>query len=172
MASSILTQPIYYKSLDEVTNFVINDQISMRSKWAVAPYYYIKVDSIDGFYGADIASESHPIPHATGERSGDTYRKGKGISINGTIEGRTIPDMAAAARYLRWMFWEPGLRKLVWTEFDSTVVYLKCRVLNDLNISETYQASNPRWTWTVGLRADDPRERKMTDGTLFYTWMA
>ena len=171
MAFSILAQSIIFQSADGLTNYSINAQSSMKAGWSSGDGYYIRVTSIDGIYGADIASESHPIPHAIGEVSGDTYRKGKGISINGTIEGRNLSRLAAARNYLRQMFWETALRKLIWTEYDGTQVYLKCRVLNDLNVTETYDKMMPVWTWTVGLRADDPRERKVSDDTLFYAWM-
>lgn len=162
---------IKYRSVDGSTDYILNDQASMRSKWTIAPWWYIKVETADGLFGADISSESNPIPHAIGERSGDTYRKGKGISLNGTIEGRNITDMEAATRYLQPAFWDARPRKLIYTEYDGTVCYFLCRVLNDLSISVTYSVQNPRWTWTVGLRCDDPRQRKLSDNSLFYSWM-
>lgn len=168
---SILTQKITIKSHDEVTSYVINDQASMRSNWSASPHYYIKVESIDGFFGADLSSESNPIPHAIGDRSGDTYRKGKGLSINGHIEGRNLEDIAAGARYLRQTFWQTTERKILWYEYDGTQVYLKFKVLNDLSITESYDNYNPTWAFTVGLRCDDPRERKESDDSLFYSWM-
>lgn len=168
---TILTQKINYKSADGSTNYYLNDQTSLRSNWATSPHYYIKVETIDGFFGADLSTESHPIPHAIGDKSGDTFRKGKGLSINGTIEGRNLTDLAAASRFLRQAFWDTSPRKLIWTEFDGTSVYLKCRVLNDISITETYTGIPVTWDYTVGLRCDDPRERKVSDDTLFYSWM-
>ncbi len=168
---SILTQKILYKSADEGTTYTINDQASMKARWTISPYFYIKVDSADGFYGADISSEAHPIPHAIGEVSGDTYRKGKGITLSGSIEGLSINHIEAGVRYLRQMFWDASQRKLMWNEYEGTQVYLYCRVLNDLSVTENFSQWIPKWTWTVGLRADDPRPRKESDDTLFYSWM-
>lgn len=168
---TLLKGTITYRSADGLTDYTLNDQASMRSKWVSSPHYFIKVETADGLFGADISSESNPIPHAIGERSGDTYRKGKGISLNGTLEGRNVTDLETAARYLQMAFWEAAPRKLIYNEYDGTACYFKCRVLNDLSVSVTYSAPNPRWTWTVGLRCDDPRQRKLSDNTLFYGWM-
>jgi hypothetical protein len=168
---TLLKQIIKYRSVDGLTDYTLNDQASLRSHWSASPHYYIKVETADGLFGADISSESNPIPHAIGERSGTTYRKGKGISLNGTIEGRTIADMEAASRYLQRAFWEAEPRKLIYNEYEGTACYFLCRVLNDLSVSVTYSIQNPRWSWTVGLRCDDPRQRKLSDNTLFYSWM-
>ena len=168
--SSILNQVVTFKSADEVTSFTINDRSSLNSGWAASPHYYIKLESAEGIYGADISSESHPVPHAIGERSWDSFRKGKGINLAGSIEGRNLTDLYAAVVYLRQMFWDLSSRKLLWYE-SGTLVYLTCKVLNDLSVTENNSQDPPKWSWTVGLRCDDPRERKDSDDSLYYTWM-
>jgi hypothetical protein len=167
--ASFLRKTINFK--DGSTDYVLNDQTSMRSGWTVSPYYYIRVIGADGLYGADISSESHPIPHNIGERSGDSFRKGKGIALSGTIEGRNLSDYDVARAFLQQCFWNLAARKLIYTEIDGTLCYYTCRVLNDLSVVETYDRPQPIWTWTVGLRCDDPRQRKVSDDSLFYSWM-
>lgn len=169
--ASFLQVPVNYKSADGSTDYRINDRVSLRSGWSVAPYYFIKIDTADGLYGADISTESFPIPHGIGEISGDIYRKGKGIALSGTIEGRNLADLKIAANFLRHAFWEVAPRRLTWTE-DGTDVYYLCRINNDLSIVEDYSQFNPKWTWTVGLRADDPRLRKVSDSTLYFSYMS
>jgi hypothetical protein len=167
---SILTQVISYRAVD-ATDYFLNDRTSLRSGWVTSPHYYIKIGSAEGFYGTDIESETHSIPHAIGEKSGDSFRKGKGISLSGTIEGRNINDLIAASAYLRQVFWDTSPRKLVYVETTGDTAYYLCRVLNDLSIVENFDGWNPKWTWTVGLRADDPRPRKLSDNSLVYSWM-
>jgi hypothetical protein len=168
---SLLTQPVVFKNFAETFDWTINDQASLRSNWADAPYYYIHLESADGFFGSDVSTESHPIPHGIGERSGDSFRRGKGITLSGSIEGRNVADLQIAALYLQQMFWDTQPRKLVWTGLDGTPAYYTCRVLNDISITEDYSQLNPKWQWTVGLRADDPRAYVLSDDSLYYTWM-
>jgi hypothetical protein len=166
---SILFQPVHFP--DTSNDYVINDQTSLRSKWTTAPHYYIKLETADGFYGSDISTETHEIPHNIGERSGDSFRRGKGIALSGSIEGRNLSDLDAAADYLQAMFWNVYPRQLRWY-IAGTQVYYLCRVVNDLSVVPAFDRLNPRWTWTVGLRADDPRPRKVSDNTLYYSWMS
>ncbi len=164
---TLLTQEFRFP--DDVEEFVINRQQSMRSSWMEDPGYYIKLDSVDGFYGADIETESHVIPHATGERFGDSFRRGKGITLSGSIEGADIGKLIEGSRYLNRMFWNLQPRRLQWVEGDTEVYYL-CKVINDLSITENYQTWNPTFSWTVGLRALDPRMRKIDDDSIYYDY--
>ena len=168
---SILQSTVNYKSFDGTTSYIINDRTSLKSNFALSPHYYIKLDDAEGIYGADITDEAHPVPHYIGERSGAAFRRGKGITLSGSIYGRNISDMNAAVIFLREMFWDMNLRKLIWTS-EGIQRYLICRVLNDLSVSENNSQTPPVWTWTVGLRANDPREYKVSDDTLVYSWQA
>lgn len=165
----ITAQKINFKSFDGATDYFLNDRASLKAKWSIAPYYFLKVDSVDGLYGSDISSESHPIEQATGEISGDSFRRGKGLSINGTIEGRNLAALEAGRLQLQQIFWDTRTRKLIWN-IDTTPVYLKCHVVNDLSVIDTITSWDPKWTWTVGLRADDPRTRKVSDDSVYPTW--
>jgi hypothetical protein len=166
---SILLQPVHFPDADN--DYVINDQTSLRSNFAISPFYYIKLESVDGFYGSDISTENHPVPHNIGERSGDSFRRGKGLALSGWIEGRNVIDLDTAANYLQEMFWNTYPRQLRWY-IDTTQVYYLCRMVNDVSVVPSFDSQHPKWGWTVGLRADDPRPRKVSDDTLFYSWMS
>lgn len=156
---------------DDATDYIINDQTSLKSGWSADPHYYIRVQSADGLYGADISAESHEIPHAIGEKSGDTFRRGKGLTLSGTIEGQNLGALEAATDYLQQMFWNTAQRHLIWTKNETQVYYI-CRVLNDLTITPNLESYSPTFSWTVGLRADDPRLRNVSDDLFYYAWMA
>jgi hypothetical protein len=129
-----------------------------------APYYFIKVDSVDGYWGADVAYESHPIPGGIGERSGDIYRRGKTITLSGTIYARNLQNLREGQRYLAEMFWDTGIRKLVYKTWEAPEeLYLNCRVIQDLAMIDRVENNNFRVNWTIALRADDPRSRKLSD---------
>ncbi len=167
---SILTQQVHFPDADN--DWVFNDQASMRSNWSISPFYYIKLESADGIYGSDISTESHPVPNLIGEKSGDAFRRGKGVTLSGFIEGRNPYDLDVAADYLGQAFWKTYGRRLIWYYVDGTQIYLVCRVFNDLSITPNYSTLQPRWSWTVGLRADDPRTRRIDDDAVYPTWQA
>ena len=167
----MITSEIIYRSANGLVDFTINDQASLRSNWSSSPYFYICVDATDGLYGSDIEAETHTIPHAIGERSGDSLRRGKGFSLSGYIEAPHINFLQDGAAYLQEMFWDTSLRKLIWKhKTTGTDIYLTTRVVNDIDIRGSYSSFNPRWQWSVGLRADDPRFRKLSDNSLFFAW--
>ncbi len=138
----------------------------------VAPYYYISVRSVDGFWGADIAYEAHPIPGKIGERSGDVFRRGKTITLTGMIEARGMAEYRVAQRYLQAMFWSmsPAQLKFYHWNDGSTQSYITCRVIQDLVMVDSKDNLNPNSTprcqWTVALRADDPRTYAVSGGAL------
>jgi len=163
----MIGKPVSYKSVDEGTTFTINDR--QYESLMVAPYYFICLESVDGYYGADISAESHPIPNLIGEKSGDYFRRGKTLTLTGTIYGRGLAELYEGADYLKHMFAQiSGLRKLLFTPWNSPQLYVKCRVTQDLSVNMQITSSF-KWPYTVGLRCDDPRTYK-TDGTLFPTW--
>lgn len=169
----LLRGEIIYRSFDGGTDYTLNDQTSINSGFEIAPYYYIRVNSNEGFYGTDVETESYPIPHANWERSGDTFRRGKGFALAGYIEGRNLNVMTDAAEYLMATFWDTRNRKLIWKwKTTGDDVYMTVRIVNDITIVENYESFSPRWAWSVGLRADDPRIRKLSDNTLWYGWQA
>lgn len=168
----MITSKINYRSANGSVDWIINDQTSMRSGWSTSPYYYICVDDTPGLYGTDVEVETHTIPHAIGEKSGDILRRGKGFSLSGYIEAPNIDYLQDAVAFLMQMFWDTSERKLIWKyKTVGTDIYLKCRVVNDIDIRETYNSYSPRFTWSVGLRADDPRFRVLSNDALFYSWM-
>lgn len=163
---------INFKSPDGSTNFYLNDQTSLNSSFLTSPHYYIKVESAD-YAGTDLSIETHELPHTPGEFTGDILRRGRGVTLSGSIVSRGMPDLEAGANYLSEVFWDTRDRQLVWTPFGlTTSVYLICHVVNDLsiarNIPQTF--TNPQWNWTVGLRASDPVIYKTSDDTQFYSW--
>lgn len=149
----------------------INDHANQPFLWAQSPWYFIYVDNIDGIWGADISYESHPVPFAIGEVSGDVYRRGKSITITGKIRGLNMQTLEQGADYLGAMFAPRSIQQLKWTRHaDNVQVYIACRVNNDLSIVENVQSGRYEWPYTVGLRADDPRIKRVSDGSVYPSW--
>jgi len=165
----LVSSQVNFQSVSGATDFLLNDRTSLKTGFAIAPYYYICIDSSEGIYGNDIEVETHTIPHGIGEKSGDGFQRGKGFALSGYIQGRNYDALEAASDHLQQTFWQQGLRKLVWTH-RGTQIYLFARVVNSVAIVQANQSHIPRWTWTVGLRADDPRFKKYSDNTLYYSW--
>jgi len=152
------------------TEYNINNREDQPTLWEEAPYYYIEAD-IEGLRGADISFESHPIPNAIGESSGDIFRRGKGLAISGKITGLNLSTLESGADYLQEMFAKTNKRKLVWRRWaDGITVYLNCRVNQDLVVVEKIDSFNYSYEFTVGLRADDPRTRKLEDDSIYPDW--
>lgn len=171
-----IERPIRFPAVAGTPDYTINDRskIPTSGAWA-APYYFIGVDQVDGFWGADVSYESHPIPGKIGERSGDVFRRGKSIVLTGRIEARGLSTYREAERFLNEMFWDTSKRKLhvqFWN--DGFEIYITCRLNQDLTIVENKNAWSPasgfKGQWTVGLRADNPRTYKTSDNTLYPTW--
>lgn len=153
------------------SDFIINDRFNQPLLWQQAPFYYISLKTPDGMYGAEISFESHPIPQFIGEKSGDVFRRGKSITLSGNIEAMSMGYLEAGADFLGNMFAETAKRKLIWTRYDGVTVYFECRVNNDLAIGEEITGADKYvWTWLVGLRADDPRSRRLDNGSVYPTW--
>lgn len=165
----MLGKSIQYKSVNEGTTYTINDR--SYESLMVAPFYFIAVENVDGLWGADISYESHPIPNLIGEKSGDVFRRGKTITLTGTIYARGMAELYEGSYYLQQMFAEvSGLRKLLFTPWNySMQLYVKCRVTQDLAIVEQVSSTH-RWPWTVGLRCDDPRTYRADNNTVYPTW--
>lgn len=170
----MLGTSISFFSNDGGTQYVINDNFSYPNLWAEEPFYFISVTSVDGLYSSDISFESHPLPNATGEKSGDVFRRGKTITLSGQIQALNITALETGATFLRQMFNETLPRKLVWYPWeyvaDGIGIYLTCRVNQDLAIVQEFDSFDYRYNWTVGLRADDPRTRNIDDDLVFPDW--
>jgi hypothetical protein len=162
---------VNFQSANGATNYIINDRFNQPLLWQQSPFYYIRLVTPE-HSGAEISYESHPLPQAIGERSGDVFRRGKGITLAGEIEAMSLGYLEAGADFLGQMFADTSKRKLIWTrKVDQIQVYYECRVNNDLVISEEITGADKYiWTWVVGLRADDPRTRRLDNGTVYPTW--
>jgi hypothetical protein len=164
---------INFKSGNGATSFVINDRASFPKLYGQSPFYYISVSSVDGLYGADLSLESHPLPNFIGEKSGDIFRRGKTITISGTIQALSIGALERGAEFLQQMFTETAERKLIWTRWaDGIAVYYIARINQDLAITQTISDASYRYNYTVAVRADDPRTYKVSDDTVYPTFQA
>lgn len=150
----------------------INNHAAQPLREAQSPFYYIMVNNVDGLRTADISYESHPLPNLIGEKSGDVFRRGKTITLSGYIYGYSLGYLEAGADVLHQMFGSTtSLNNLSWTRrSDGVGVYLSCRPQQDLSIVESFDSLVRRWAWVVGLRADDPRIRRTSDGSVYPTW--
>lgn len=154
------------------SSFIINDRTPILSgNWA-SPFYYIQVQSAD-HSAADISYESHPIPNYIGEKSGDVFRRGKTITLSGTIWGRGLSEIYSGKDFLANMLAEKTIRKLVFIPWNHNIqLYYNCRPYQDLNVVEQFDSPTFKFEFTFGLRADDPRSYKLSDNSLFPTWQA
>ncbi len=151
----------------------INNNAGQPNLWADTPFYYIAITNVDGLYTADISYESHPIPNLIGEKSGDVFRRGKTVTLSGNVTGFNYSYLLNGVDRLYQMFAATALANLSWTrQNDGVGVYLRCRVNQDLSVVETVDSLLPRFSWVVGLRADDPRIRKTSDNSVYPTWQA
>jgi len=153
------------------SSFVFNNRINYMT---TSPFYYIQVESVDGHFGADLSYESHPIPNAIGEKSGDIFRRGKTLTFSGKIYGRGLSEVYQGAHFLQHMLAELALRKLVFKPWDHNIdLYYTCSPYQDLAVTEQFDAEQVfRLAYVFGLRADDPRSYKLSDNSLFPTWQA
>lgn len=164
---------INFKSAIGGSDFIINDRYTYPKMWAQSPFYYIAVTTVDGLHGSDLSIESHPMPNYIGEKSGDIFRRGKTITLSGTIQAMNFAKLEEGAEFLQQMFAATNLRPLIWKRWsDGVQVYVMARVNQDLAITETVSDFSYRWNYTVAVRADDPRTYKASDNTVFPTWQA
>lgn len=161
----MLGNPINYQNSGG-GNYIFNDR--SMAPLSVSPFYYIQVESVDGLFGADLSYEAHPIPNAIAERSGDIFRRGKTITITGRIYGRDLSTLYDGAYFLYEMLSDKAPRALIFIpqNFDEQL-YITCRPYQDLSIVISVEDGLYRWPFTFGLRADDPRTRKVFDNSVF-----
>lgn len=166
----MLGNPINYQDSGG-GNFVFNDRAFVTL--TISPFYYIQVESIDGLFGSDLSYESHPVPNSIGERSGDIFRRGKTITITGKIYGRDLSSLYNGAYFLYQMLADKSPRALIFIpqNFDEQL-YITCRPYQDLSIPISVEEGIYRWSFTFGLRADDPRTRKVSDNSIYPTFQA
>lgn len=166
----MLGHTIDYRSTGGAS-FIFNSRINYNT---TSPFYYIQVESVDGHFGSDLSYESHPIPNAPGEKSGDVFRRGKTLTFSGKIYGRALSEVYQGAHFLQHMLAETALRKLVFTPWDHGIqLYYNCRPYQDLAVTEQFDAEQKFvLAYVFGLRADDPFSYKLSDNSLFPTWQA
>jgi len=153
------------------SSFIFNDRTAILTGNWTTPFYCIQVTSVDGHYSADISYEAHPIPNATGEKSGDVFRRGKTLTFSGTIYGRGISEIYSGADFLFQMLQDTSIRKLVYIPWNHNIqLYYNARVAQDLAITESFDSQTPKFDFVFALRADDPRSYKLSDNTVFPTW--
>lgn len=150
----------------------INNRASQPLLHAQSPFYYVMLKNVDGLDSSDISYESHPLPYTTGEKSGDVFRRGKTVTLSGLIYGDGLRNLEAGADSLGQMFSGTAQHNLTWTRFDGVQIYLVCRVSQDLSIPRTVEEGISRWSWVVGLRADDPFTYKVSDNSKYPAWQA
>jgi hypothetical protein len=148
--------------------FTFNDQ-SKRSL-EVSPFYWAEVKSVDGLFGADISTESHPIPNATGERSGDFFRRGKTLTVSGILWARNVHDMRVGQLAIESALWSLEPSQFRFTFWGQPQVYLMCRVVQDVAMGEEQVDDKARRRFTFALRADDPRMRRVDNNASWPNW--
>ncbi len=152
--------------------FTINNQAAQPLYEGQSPWYYIMVNNVDGLRTADISYESHPIPNAPAEKSGDVFRRGKTLTLSGYVYGHTLQYLEVGAEVLHQMFGSTtSAGPISWTRrSDGVAVYMTVRPQQDLSIVESFDSMTRRWAWVVGLRADNPFTYAVSGGALYPSW--
>jgi len=162
---------IDYRTVGGSSSFIFNDRTPILTGNWTSPYYYIKVDSVDGHFGADLSYESHPIPNAIGEKSGDVFRRGKTLTFSGTIYGRGLSEIYSGVDFLQQMLADTNIRPLVFIPWNHGIqLYYNARPYQDLSVTENFDSQVFKFGYVFALRADDPRTYKVSDGSLFPDW--
>ncbi len=161
----------------EFNGVTINDQVGDQDLSAGkgnGNQYFIKVDTVDGVFGDEIRVETHPIPCGVGERHGPVLRSGKALVRAGRIYGANLAKLREAQWKLMEMFWDLQPHKWLWTPAGySHRIYYTAYVSQPLVMSDVFgQVDHVVQSWTVGLRADDPRSYSETDDTPDPSWQA
>lgn len=145
--------------------------INSRPSPFVLTTYFVSVRSIDGLFSEDRSYESHPIPGKIGERSGDVFKRGKTITLTGRVEAINLPYLRQGMRVVQQMFWTDAASQLRFQFAGEDQCYYTCRVQQPVSMTEAIERID--WVyrdWTVGLRADDPRSYRVSDGALYPSW--
>lgn len=167
----MVERPVTYNSL------TFNDR--SKATLRTAPYYWINLTSVDGLYGDEIQYESHPKPCGTGERSSAPKRAGKQLTLSGQIWAPNLAALRNGEEALQQAFWDMGGssgKHLIWCPWNlyvadnTATVYFVVKQNQPLVILDQFTTNQMMQTWTVGLRADDPRLYKTADNTLYYSW--
>ena len=146
----------------------LNDQ--SKRELETSPYYWFEVKNVDGLFGADLSTESHPVPNATGERSGDSFRRGKTLTFSGLLWASNLENMRLGQLALEQALWSLQPHQLRFNFWNQPQVYLMCRVAQDLAMVEKQDDLKMGRSFTFALRADDPRMRLVSNNSVWPSW--
>ena len=131
------------------TGLVINDRT--KESLAVSPFYHIRVSAVDGHFGTDRSIEAHPIPGKIGDRRGDNFKRGKTITLTGTIQGRNLQNLREGQHALEQAFWTDATFRLRFTEWHDLVeIYYNVYVSQDLSMVDKFDRPDEyRAEWII-----------------------
>ena len=162
----MIEKPIVYNSL------TMND--GTKANLMVSPNYWIPVLSVDGLFGDEIRTETHPNPCADGEEHGEVLRSGKQIVLAGRVYGLNLGAMREGQLVLMQAFYDLQEHQLQFyfsPRYSQT--YITAYVNQPLVITDEWSDNNGVWVqaWTIGMRADDPTIYYVSGGAKFQSWM-
>lgn len=143
--------PLTLQALLKFNGIVINDR-------SVLDHY--RIDSIDGFHGADIRHNAEENPGDHGETPLDNLLGGRTLLINGTIRSGNADRMSDLTQALRTAFYTMTEKPLVVSVSDVTRdVYISARMSDKLGLIEEQTNDEFERKFQITMRASDPRWR-------------
>src|SRR6186713_3113540 len=110
---------------------------SWPRKLNLPPYYFYKVESVDGLWGQDVRTETSDLPHRHGSRTvGASYHSGKTLVISGTITAKDLTLLREAQRALQEACWNLDEHSLTFWLWNEVEVEMLCRVNQKLDMPE------------------------------------
>jgi Phage tail protein len=136
----------------------MNDQVHRdQLNASTGVRYWVKVNSIDGLWDADLRYEAEDLPGAHGERSGESFLSGKDITLAGEIRARDLGGLRAGQRDLQTAFGDLQRHPLEFKLWDEEELIIVARKNQRLSMAEEQQDERFAREFVVSVRADDPR---------------
>lgn len=160
----MIEKPIEYNGL------VLNDRT--KANLSISPSYWIPVENVDGLFDDEMSTESHPNPCATGEKHGQNLRRGKQLVLTGKIYGLGMDYLRTGQLALMQAFWDLAEHQLKFYFMPGgPQIYITCYKNQPLICTDAIEKADYHvQSWTVGLRADNPRMYQVSGGALWQSW--
>lgn len=157
----MLETPLQYNEL------ALNDQ-SLRDFSSQG--WWIEITSIDGIWDADVRDDRQVLPNRSGEQSGQLYYAGKTITLTGTVRAHDIANLRAGQRALQVAFGDLGAHDLFFQAMgDANPLFITCKKNQPIQMPEAQSDAGIKRSFTVSLRADDPRAYSSFESSFNFT---
>lgn len=168
LESDVVTLRLYRLSSGQGAGIV--DDVTFNPSGGRGIGYYIKVPKIDGLWDSEKRDERQNVPGRKGELSGIIEDGGKTITLAGTIRGKDVTGLRQGQRDLQAAFADKAAHAFRFQSWiDDQPLEIMCRKNQRLDMAE--EQTSLRWerSFTVQLRADDPRAYSVVSQTSILT---